>query len=102
MSKPDPGWSWFREPLREDPAAAHPGQVDADLARAFVRCFREPDGERVLAHLRAVTLERALGPQTPDGQLRHLEGQRQLVAYIQSLIERGRTGIVPGVRQGDA
>lgn len=79
------GWSWFAEPeaARPDPA------VDA-LTRAFARCFGDGDGERVLACLDGLTLNRALGPDASDSVLRHLEGQRQLVGYIHSMIDRGR------------
>ena len=64
--------------------------ANLDLNRTFTRCFRSPDGQRVLAHLRKMTLERALGPAAPDTLLRHLEGQRQLVAHIENLIARGQ------------
>ncbi len=57
---------------------------------AFARCFVGPNGQVVLDHLKSLTLERALGPEADDRLLRHLEGQRQLVVYIQGLIERGR------------
>lgn len=67
---------------------------DADARRrveiAFARCFAGDEGERALAHLRAVTLERACAPDASDAALRHLDGQRALVLHIQSLIHRGR------------
>lgn len=61
-----------------------------DVAKCFARCFRGADGERALAHLKAQTLDLAAGPDTPDGRLRHLEGQRFLVRSIINLVERGR------------
>ncbi|WP_416899605.1 MAG: hypothetical protein ACMVY4_07840 [Minwuia sp.] len=61
-----------------------------DLAKCFARCFRGADGERAIAHLRAITLDVATGPDTQDARLRHLEGQRFLVRNIINLIERGR------------
>jgi len=64
--------------------------MSTPLDIAFARCFSGRDGEIVLSHLTSVTLKRALGPESSDALLRHLEGQRQLVAYIQGLIERGR------------
>jgi len=89
MSRHDPGWAWF-----EDAGAASgtDGDEAADLAlaRAFARCFRGDDGRRAMEHLRAITVERVLGPAATDAQLRHAEGQRQLVAYVGTLIERGR------------
>lgn len=63
-----------------------------DLARHFARCFATPDGAAALQHLGDITLRRALGPDASDAQLRHLEGQRQLVVYVQSLAARGRAG----------
>lgn len=85
MHDNDNGWSWF-VPGKE----ATPPEPDRDLALAFARCFRGADGERVLAHLRAMTLEQALGPTAGEALLRHLEGQRQLVAHILGLVGRGR------------
>lgn len=63
---------------------------DDDLARAFARCFLCADGRRVIDHLRQVTLERVIGPAASDSLLRHTEGQRQLVARMLALIERGQ------------
>lgn len=85
---PDPrhGWRWFDAP---SPEAEPP---NAELARAFARCFGSPEGEAALRHLTDMTLRRALGPDAADAQLRHLEGQRQLVAYIHALAARGRAG----------
>lgn len=57
---------------------------------AFARCFSREDGARVLNHLHAITLDRALGPDADDRALRHLEGQRALVLHLKTLIERGR------------
>jgi len=60
------------------------------IERAFARCFAGPEGAVALAHLRRLTLERALGPEADAATLRHLEGQRQLVTRIAALVERGR------------
>lgn len=63
-----------------------------ELALIAARCFQGGDGRRMMAYLRAITLERTLGPACGEAHLRHLEGQRQLVSHIQVLIERGRNG----------
>ena len=86
QDRPDPGWEWFER--------AAPSQADelAELSIAFARCFSGRQGERALAHLRRLTQERHLGPEAGEAALRHLEGQRQLVAYIASLVRRGRDG----------
>lgn len=76
------GWAWFADP------AATPATDDP--APSFARCFGGPDGARVLGVLRAMTVERTLGPEASDAALRHLEGQRQLVATILALVARGR------------
>lgn len=68
------------------------GEGDAlrEVEIAFARCFARREGTVALAYLRRTTLERALGPDASEAALRHLEGQRQLVARIAALIERGR------------
>ncbi len=70
----------------------HSGDPEAKqrIERAFARCFSGSDGGLALTHLRALTLDRALGPAASDPAVRHLDGQRCLVLHIQSLIERGR------------
>ncbi|MBK1836969.1 hypothetical protein JHL17_06050 [Azospirillum sp. YIM B02556] len=82
------GWDWLETAPLADPAPAAVPQ--ADPAPSFARCFTGADGARVLAVLRAMTLDRALGPDAPEAALRHLEGQRQLVATVLALIARGR------------
>jgi hypothetical protein len=62
----------------------------AKIERAFARCFAGAEGELAFAHLRALTLDRALGPNSTDAALRHLDGQRCLVLHMQALMDRGR------------
>ncbi|MCP5364901.1 MAG: hypothetical protein H6905_06715 [Hyphomicrobiales bacterium] len=64
----------------------------AEVAQAFARCFATSPGRLVLDHLRAITIERNLGPNTSEALLRHAEGQRQLVLHIMTLITKGREG----------
>jgi len=79
------GWSWF------DMAAAASEEPDQEeLCRTFARCFTGSDGERVSEHLKRVILERRLLPTASDAELRHLEGQRFAIAYIMSMVARGR------------
>ena len=101
MTTSHEGWDWFETAgaSPDDVAAAH--QADSELARAFGSCFRGSHGSRVLRHLRALTLDRALGPESPDTLLRYVEGQRQLVAYICALVERANQGpIAAGISSG--
>lgn len=90
MTKSEQGWDWFGGENHGDECNVPDAANDEDLAHAFARCFRGRDGARVIAYLRAITLERALGPNAPDALLRHMEGQRHLVGRIGALIERGK------------
>ena len=85
MTSRDQGWGWFDGGETRSPEA----EDAEDLPAAFARCFRGEDGAAVLAYLRAMTLERSLAPTVSDAALRHVEGQRQLVAHVLSLVRRG-------------
>lgn len=63
-----------------------PDNIENDYARTFCT----PSGARVLAHLRKITIERVLGANATDAELRGLEAQRSLVHQIENLIERGK------------
>lgn len=94
MTADENGWAWFDEaPVSSDGERRQP---DMELALAFAKCFRERAGERVLDYLRSLTLHRAMGPDVTDAFLRHVEGQRRLVAHIIALVERGRGDIHDG------
>jgi hypothetical protein len=80
------GWEWFAETMPSQPVG------DVELARLFAKSFAGRDGDRALAHLKSLTLDRHLGPEASDAQLRHLEGQRHLVSTILALVARGRSG----------
>ncbi|PCI42091.1 MAG: hypothetical protein COB46_01730 [Rhodospirillaceae bacterium] len=66
--------------------------VARELRVAYARCFSGPAGEKVLKHLKSITLNRAFGPDSSADLLRHTEGQRQLVTYINAQYENGRKG----------
>lgn len=61
-----------------------------DISLNYARCFGTPSGRAVLDHLRKITVERILGPNTSDNELRWAESQRALVRQIESQIARGR------------
>ncbi|MDR1206869.1 MAG: hypothetical protein LBK26_00410 [Rickettsiales bacterium] len=63
-----------------------------DIEQSYAKTFRGSDGARVMAHLRDITIERFLGPDATEAQLRALEGQRALVHQMKALIERGKNG----------
>ena len=62
---------------------------NAHIARDYARTFSGASGRAVIAHLRAMTIERWLGADATDAQLRTLEGQRALVHQIEQMITRG-------------
>ena len=83
MTNPQDGWTWFETPA--------PAEVTEDeVAKAFRACFATPAGRRVLDHLRTTFMERRLSPGVSDAELRHVEGQRSVVACVARLAE-GRT-----------
>lgn len=65
-----------------------------ELQFAFVRTFMRTgtDGQSVLDHLQRLTIGRALPATATDAELRHLEGQRDLVIHILNQIARGQRG----------
>ncbi len=92
-SMADGGWDWFDAVAAVELGGGDCGdEDDLDIAAVFARCFRGGDGERALAYLRGLTMDRALGPGADAAVLRHLEGQRQLVAHVCALVARGVEG----------
>ena len=63
-----------------------------DIELAYAKTFSGTSGQRVLAHLRQITIERALGPNATESELRSLESQRMLVHQIELLVSRGQGG----------
>ena len=61
-----------------------------ETEKNFARVFNSNDGRAVLAHLRKITIERVLGPNATDAELRGIEAQRALVHQIEQLSERGK------------
>jgi hypothetical protein len=51
-------------------------QIDDRINQDFVSLFGSELGQRVLKHLRKVTIEMVAGPHITNDQLRHLEGHR--------------------------
>ena len=81
--EPLAGWAWLEAP--SDAGAATP-----DLCRAAAACLGTADGRRLVQHLRRMFLDRRMAPTSSDAELRHLEGQRSIVAHLLQLAERGR------------
>lgn len=62
-----------------------------EIEKACARLFSSEDGRKVLAYLQAMTFERALCHTSTEEHLRHIEGQRALMAAILRMIDRGKT-----------
>ena len=60
------------------------------IEHAYARTFSTASGEVVLQHLRHMTIDRVLGPNATESELRTLEGMRSLVHQIEQLVARGR------------
>lgn len=61
-----------------------------EMEQNYVRTFSTAAGAAVMKHLRRITIERVLGPNATDAELRGLEAQRALVHQIEAMIERGK------------
>jgi hypothetical protein len=82
-SEPLAGWAWLEASGDASPPAP-------ELCRTAAACFRGEDGQQLLQHLRRSFLDRRLSPSASNAELRHLEGQRSVVAHLVQLVERGR------------
>lgn len=58
--------------------------------RLAAQVFREPPAQKLLAYLRSITINNLQGSGVSDNELRHMEGQRYIVALIERRIEHGR------------
>ncbi|MDR0967682.1 MAG: hypothetical protein LBL75_02520 [Rickettsiales bacterium] len=63
-----------------------------ETEKNYARCFGTSAGAVVLEHLREITIERFLGADASDAQLRGLEANRALVHQIENMIKRGQNG----------
>lgn len=81
MSKSDrgEGWGWFAPP----PEPSAPALTDEEVRRAAERAFGCLDGRVLLRRLREMTIERRLGANATEADLRWLEAQRALVAWLE-------------------
>jgi hypothetical protein len=61
----------------------------SQIEKQYARVFSGPSGKQVLAHLRSLTIERILGPNVSNDDLRWWAAQKALVHQIENLIQRG-------------
>ena len=62
-----------------------------DIESIYAKVFAGVSGELVIKHLRKITIERVLGPNANESELRFVEGQRALVHQIEQMIHRGKS-----------
>lgn len=60
-----------------------------EIEKQYARTFAGASGKQVLAHLRSLTIERILGQNVTDEELRWWAAQNALVHQIENLIKRG-------------
>ena len=56
-----------------------------EIEKHFVRTFNTPSGRAVLGHLRKITIERTLGANATDAELRWGAAQSALVHQIERM-----------------
>ncbi len=61
----------------------------SELEKQYARTFASIDGQCVLKHLRSLTIERTVGQNITDNELRWLAAKSALVHYIENLINKG-------------
>lgn len=63
-----------------------------NIEKQYARVFNTPAGRAVLEHMRKITIERTLGPNATDAELRWAEANRTFVHQIEQMISRGKNG----------
>jgi hypothetical protein len=64
-----------------------PVEEDEKISKDIKGLFNSPAGKEVLRYLRSITLDAVAGGGISDGELRHMEGQRFVVALIERRIK---------------
>ncbi len=65
-----------------------PKEQDEQISKIIESVFKTPNGLEMLQYLKSITIEAISGANISDAELRHLEGQRYLVALIVKRIKR--------------
>jgi len=66
---------------------SRPQEEDERISRNIKSLFLNDQGREVLRYLRSITLDAVAGGGISDAELRHLEGQRFIVALIERRIK---------------
>lgn len=64
----------------------------SDIEVAVAQAFSTAAGRMVLGWLRLQTIERTMAPDVSEAQLRHIEGQRDLVRKLENMVRRMHGG----------
>tara|TARA_R100001591_G_scaffold109293_1_gene119382 strand:+ start:671 stop:946 length:276 start_codon:yes stop_codon:yes gene_type:complete len=64
-------------------------EEDENISLHIQTIFKTPAGKETLKYLRSITIEMVSGGSMSDAELRHLEGQRFIVALIEKRIKNG-------------
>jgi hypothetical protein len=67
-----------------------PREEDEKLSQNVLALFSTPVGMSVMQYLKSITVDAVAGPNISDAELRHLEGQRYLVALISKRINHAQ------------
>ena len=57
-------------------------EQDEQISKVIESVFKTPNGKEMLQYVRSITIDAVSGPNISDIELRHLEGQRYLVALL--------------------
>ena len=60
---------------------------DEKISHDIAHCFSTENGKAVLKYLKSITIEAVSGANITDNELRHLEGQRFIIALIYRRIQ---------------
>ena len=60
-----------------------------EIEKHYARTFSSASGKQVLSHLRSITVERILGQNVTNDELRWWAAQNALVHQIENFIKRG-------------
>lgn len=63
-----------------------PKATDVNISQNVAEVFSTPTGQAVLQYLKSITIQMVHGPDVSTEALRHLEGQRFIVALIDQRI----------------
>lgn len=64
-----------------------------EIEKQYARTFNTPSGRAVLQHMRKITIERTLGPNATDNELRWHEATRAFVHQIETMIAHATNGL---------